>query len=568
MKYEIFGAEGVSLSFEESVAGEITYVKVKMNTSAPEVPSEFTLQWFEPVCENYSFWGPNVGTLRHLAPDWGARTTDSRIASGAPVHAVISNEGKNRTTIAISDPKIPTRISTGINEKRAEMCYKVSFFTKPTTPIDSYEATVRIDRRNDHYCDTLRDAAKWWETDCGYESATVPEHAKLPMDSLWYSFHQDLDFEKVLCECRLAKPLGLDTVIIDDGWQTTDNGGGYAYCGDWQPIGLPRIAELVEEIHKLGLKVILWFSVPFLGKYSDSFEKFKDLTLYSFFDDTVYVLDPRYKEVREYLTAFYTKAVSEWKLDGLKLDFIDSFCLGNDEGKPAHLRDYQSLEDAVEALMEDVKTALTAINSDVMVEFRQSYIGPAIRKYGNMLRVGDCPCDAMANRRAIIDLRLISGETAVHSDMLMWNVNDTPESVSLQLASILFSVPQISVHLDKVTAEQKKALAFYLDFWRENRDLLLNGSLYANAPGTLYSKAYSEKDNRAVCVNYEDPVVDGNWESFTAVNCTGGAFLYLDGFEGKSYRAVNCMGETLAEGTLTAGIEKITVPRGGMIFVK
>jgi len=566
MDYKIYGAEGVNLSIEERNYSDITYLSVKMSTPAPIVPEPFTVEWFEPVCENYSFWGPCVGTLRHLAPDWGARTTDARIASGAPVHAVISADDTNKVTISLSDPKIPTKISTGIAEKLAEMCYKVTFFTKPTTPIDSYEAIIRIDRRAIHYCDTIRAAASWWESDCGYIPAPVPEAARLPMDSLWYSFHQDLDFDKVLAECRLAKPLGLETVIIDDGWQTTDNGGGYAYCGDWKPIGLPRIKELVDEIHKLGLKVILWFSVPFLGKYSESFEKYKDLTLYSFFDDTVYVLDPRYKAVREYLIGFYTKAVGEWGFDGLKLDFIDSFCLGNEEGKPVHLRDFASLEDAVDALMVDVKRELCAINPDIMIEFRQSYIGPAIRKYGNMLRVGDCPCDSLANRRAIIDLRLTSGSTAVHSDMLMWSLKDSVESVSLQLASILFSVPQISVHLDMITEEQKKALTFYLGFWREHRDILLDGDIYASAPGTVYSNAYAQLSGKAVLVCYENPVVKGSWDEVCAVNCGCGEHLYFDGFENKSYRVVNCMGETVSEGTLSA-LEKLSVPTAGIVFV-
>ena len=566
MNYDLFGAEGASLSYTTKCDGDITYVTVNMTLPAPAVPETFTLEWFEDARENYSFWGPNVATQRNLAPDWGPRVSDSRIASGAPIHAVIANTDQNRTTIALSDPKIPTKISTGIDEKRAQMRYKVEFFTNPTTPIDSYSAVVRIDRRAVNYCDALRDAAAWWETDCGYKSAHVPEYAKMPMDSLWYSFHQDLDFDKIITECRLAKPLGLDTVIIDDGWQTVDTNGGYAYCGDWRPVGFPRIKELVEEIHKIGLEVILWYSVPFLGIYSDSFEEFKNYTLYSFFDDKVYVLDPRYKKVREYLCKFYCEAVGEWGFDGLKLDFIDSFCLGNDEGKPTHLRDYQSLEDAVEALMDDVKSALCAINPEVMVEFRQSYIGPAIRKYGNMLRVGDCPCCAMSNRRAILDLRLISGDTAVHSDMLMWCVNDTAESVSLQLASVLFSVPQISVHLDKITEEQKKTLAHYISFWREHRHILLDGKLYAADPGAVYSKAYSEKDKKAVCVNYEDPTVSGDWDSFVAVNCTGKSHLYIDGFEGKSYKVVNCMGESISEGNLAA-VSKVSVPRGGMIFV-
>ena len=42
-------------------------------------------------------------------------------------------------------------------------------------------------------------------------------------------------------------------------------------------------------------------------------------------NETFFSLDPRYKKVREYLSNLYESAVKEWDLDGLKLDFIDSF---------------------------------------------------------------------------------------------------------------------------------------------------------------------------------------------------------------------------------------------------
>lgn len=37
------------------------------------------------------------------------------------------------------------------------------------------------------------------------------------------------------------------------------------------------------------------------------------------------MLDPRYKEVRDFLSALYKKALLEWDLDGFKLDFIDEW---------------------------------------------------------------------------------------------------------------------------------------------------------------------------------------------------------------------------------------------------
>ena len=175
-------------------------------------------------------------------------------------------------------------------------------------------------------------------------------------------------------------------------------------------------------------------------------------------EKTFFALDPRYKKVRDYLCSVYVKAVEEWQLDGLKLDFIDSFVLKGKALEFDKRRDYQSLEDAIHALMTEVKEKLTSINPDILIEFRQSYVGPSIRKYGNMLRVGDCPCDILKNRFNAVNLRLTSGKTAVHSDMIMWNMEDSVENAALQFTSILYTVPQVSVRVDKLPEDHYKML--------------------------------------------------------------------------------------------------------------
>ena len=49
----------------------------------------------------------------------------------------------------------------------------------------------------------------------------------------------------------------MDTVIIDDGWHTDIQGGGYNVCGDWEvePKKIPDMKNLVERIHKTGMNV-------------------------------------------------------------------------------------------------------------------------------------------------------------------------------------------------------------------------------------------------------------------------------------------------------------------------
>jgi alpha-galactosidase len=219
--------------------------------------------------------------------------------------------------------------------------------------------------------------------------------------------------------------------------------------------------------------------------------------------------------------------------------------------------------------MTDVTNTLRAINPDVLIEFRQSYVGPAIRKYGNMLRVADCPNDAICNRQDIVTLRLTSGNTAVHSDMLMWNTDDTVESAALQLVSVMFSVPQISVRIAKLSEEHKKMLDFYLHFWRENRETLIEGKLLAANPESGYSIVCSEKDGKAIFASYTDIVVDCKaYNEIIAMNSSRSDTLIMKGACGKKYTVLNCMGEKIAEGIVDSELCEISVPLAGMICAK
>ncbi len=328
------------------------------------------------------------------------------------------------------------------------------------------------------------------------------------------------------------------------------------------------MALLVDEIHKIGQKVILWYSVPFVGMYSEKYEEFKDYFLDGCGNaGTSYALDPRYKKVRDYLVKTYVDAVTDWNLDGLKLDFIDSFRLQGKSLEHDGRRDFSSLEDGIHALMSEIKEKLTAINPNIMIEFRQSYVGPSIRKYGNMLRVGDCPCDIHKNRAGVMNLRLTSGKTAVHSDMIMWNFDDTVENAALQFTSVLYSVPQISVRVDKLPESHQKMLKAYIDFWYENKDVLLDGKLTALHPESNYSLVTSTLDGKEIATAYTYPIIDVKAEKTIAVNATDGDFLVIKNGKGKAYTVYNCMGEKLANGTISCDLEEISVSTAGRIII-
>ena len=550
----------------------IKHFTVHAKLSEKAVPEKFSVQFEIPHIECFSVWSPYLSHCRRIGPDWGPSTTYANIASSMPVQSVLSVDGNNRLTLAIDDAMSPTAIKTGVREEDGNIVVTFTFFTETTTAIEEYSATVRVDTRDIPFYDAVYDVVRWWENECGYTPLSVPEHAKLPMNSMWYSYHQNLDSESIVREARLAKELGMESIIVDDGWQTDNLGRGYAYCGDWElaTTKIPDMREVVDKVHAEGVKLILWFSVPFVGKYSRAFERFKDMVL----SDNPYQyehtqLDPRYKEVRDFLIGIYKKYLVEWDLDGFKLDFIDSFRLTPSTIAPDDRRDYESLVEAIDRLMTDITIELKKIKPDILIEFRQTYVGPAIRKYGNMLRATDCPNDAISNRKHTLDLRLTSGNTAVHSDMLMWNKDDTPESAMLQFTSILYSVPQVSLRLDTISDVHRKALQFYLSFWRENADILMNGKLHVYDTAHDYSGACAVLDKKAIYTSYVQTVIDGaDYDELTIVKASKGNSVYVKNCKGKSYTAVNCFGETISEGIIDSTIAEIELPLSGILYIK
>ena len=554
----------------------VLLLDVEMTFAEQKIPEQVVVGWTFPCIDVYSIWRPHCSPARNIGPDWSMRASSSRLASGAPFYGVFSYAGQNRMTVAVSDAQTPIEIATGVCEETSEIACEVRFFTKPINRISSYRATVYIDTRTLGYGEALKAADHFLANDCGYPSAYIPDAAKRPMYSCWYSFHQNIDVDAIVEQCKLAKEYGMESVIVDDGWQTENSERGYAYCGDWEvcPTKVADMKVFVDRVHACGMKFILWYSVPFVGIHSKAYTRFSEM----FLDGPKEVsgndwacLDPRYPEVRRYLTDIYVRAKKEWGLDGFKLDFIDCFKLFPQTKAFDERWDVLSLEDGVDRLLSEVTAALRAIDRDVLIEFRQSYFGPAIRKYGNMIRITDCPNDSLANHVSISDLKFIMDRTPIHSDMLMWNPSDMADSVAHQIICVLFSVPQISVLLHRIPKSHQNVLRFWLTYWNENRDILLDGDFSADKPEHLYTQVKSVINGRIIAVAHGNPLLTvDREEKIDFINNMGGDTLLIcakDSLGEKQYRIVDCMGNETESGkvTLNVGFHDFKVPKCGML---
>lgn len=577
----IFGSQ-----ISKDHVNKIFYLDLKLTSTEPMVFPETVIELKFPLDGVQSVWLPGMlQPAKNIRPKGileycNVVDLQTHICNFMPAGAFYSAEGLNKLSFALSDCKNLVKIEPGAYEE--EECVKVCLhlFTVPSHEMTEYQTTLRLDTSLIPVFKAVQSLSAWHEQVLNLDVMPVPKTAYGPVYSTWYAFLQNLSAQEIEDQCAIAAKLGCKTVIVDDGWQTDDNNRGYAFCGDWK-VSTKRFANMkdhVAKIHALGMKYIMWLSVPFMGKNTQNYPLYKDYMLNFNPRWGACTLDPRYPQVREFLVKTYVDLVTTYDLDGLKLDFIDEFDMRNaDEHGRAfdERRDTQSMADAVDLLMSTVRKSLSAIKPDILIEFRQNYIGPMIRQYGNLFRAHDCPDDTLMNRLTTLDLRATVGSTAVHSDMYTWNPNESVETASLNFIHTLFAVPQISPNLKHLNEQHLAMIKHWLGFWTEHCELLMQGEISAIQPEFCYSQARAYKDHEELVLDSTHSVVEiFQNPSLTRQIVVNGAMA--KSFILKSARALkvqaeifDCLGKKIAtkDLELNTSIFELEVPKSGYVVM-
>lgn len=545
------------------------------------VESETTLVRLDvPLDGAVGFWHPAAGWDRHLTADWmatGLRTVG--LVDSAPLGCLYDDAG--RAVLAFASDRLvhTTRLRFGVGERAGRFGVWLAMDLGP-----GELCRIRIAPPGGAVAETVRSLVR---RQSGTAALPVPEAGRVPAYSTWYSYHQEVSATAVEAEAELAAELGCGLLILDDGWQRGAYGGGYAGCGDWEPDPekFPDFGAHVETVHGLGLKYLAWIAPLLLGDDSAARDRLAAFAPHARPEWRCHVLDPRHEEVRRFVVDTCVRLVDRYGLDGLKIDFLDAAMVyaedstrreegtrsgggvapaedarpeggaGLAEGvRPengagredrANLEDHANPEDrgrpedggdvgeSMRVLLTELRDGLMAVRgAELMIELRQPYTGPGMLEFGNLLRAGDCPADAAGNRVRTLDLSVAGRESAVHSDMLMWDPQASPQVAARQLLSVLHAVPQISVPLAQLPAAQRAMAGFWLAFWREHRDVLTRGALDAGRPDGLHPVVIARDATRAVVVHHVsdhaatlDPT---RFAEIAVVNNTGAERVLLD----------------------------------------
>lgn len=515
------------------------------------------------------YWFPSYDGTGALPNLW----TEPKIFAtnlGLPMFCFYNELGRNRLTITLSEATKKVEVSIGVHEESAAM---IARFVFPDGVTDG-KLSIHFDDSNQLVCQSIQAGQKWLYQQHSYRLLPYNETAYSPVYSTWYSYHQSLSQANLEQQLEKFDAFHLQTLILDDGWQTDDSSRRYSFAGDWQVATkkFPDMAKHISIIQEAGVKYLIWVSLPYIGEKTKAFLTFKDKFLY--FDEyqRAGILDPRYPEVRTYLVETLLQLVKTLNIDGLKIDFVDAF---KKLSHSAEDQDKGNLEESLNILLTEITAGCLAINPNFLFEFRENYFGPNMAQFCNIIRVKDCPNDFNQNRIGLTNIRLLCPNVAPHSDMIMFNKADSLASICLQFLSCLYGVIQLSVDLQKLTPEQNEAIQFWMAYQFENKELLLHHNFIALNPHLGYDVLIAGDATKQIITCYQSGrVVDtsaiNSVERFDLINATLADGVVLSGHhlvgQKYAYTCFDLTGKQLKSGQLEIGtLQELDIPACGLV---
>lgn len=150
----------------------------------------------------------------------------------------------------------------------------------------------------------------------------------------WEATYFDFTGEKLIEIAKQAKDLGIEMLVMDDGWfgkRDDDNSG----LGDWfvneEKLGC-SLSEFVNQINEIGLKFGLWFELEMVSEDSCLYREHPEWCLTvpgrkPFRGRNQLLLDMGRKDVQEYIKKCFFDIMDQANIEYVKLDMNRS--IGN-----------------------------------------------------------------------------------------------------------------------------------------------------------------------------------------------------------------------------------------------
>ena len=276
-----------------------------------------------PLCHGIQESSSKRGTSsHHQNPTVLLCSPDCTETSGSCIGAALMYSGSFQTKIQL-DQMEQVRLVMGINPELFRWELKPSEVFDTPEVIMSYSAKG-MEKLSHNFHKVIREHVCRGK----YKLAERPV-----LINNWEATYFDFNEEKILKIAEQAASLGVDMLVLDDGWfgKRDDDCSG---LGDWfvsEEKLNGGLGKLAEKIKSLGMKFGLWFEPEMVSEDSDLYRSHPDWAIKIPSRDPVrsryqLVLDMINPEVRDYLFGAISDILKNADISYIKWDMNRSIC--------------------------------------------------------------------------------------------------------------------------------------------------------------------------------------------------------------------------------------------------
>jgi alpha-galactosidase len=303
----------------------------------------------------------------------------------------------------------------------------------------------------------------------------------------WEATNFEFDEESILQLAEQAKTLGIEMLVLDDGWfgkRINDNAG----LGDWYinhgkiPDGISGLSQKVEA---LGLKFGLWFEPEMVNKDSDLYRMHPDWILSTpnrreSYGRNQYVLDFSTPEIVDHIYGLMSKIFREsaisyvkWDMNRYITECFSRTSTADRQGEVMH-RYILGVYSLYERLTQEFPEILFEGCASGGARF-----DPGMLYYAPQSWTSD-DTDAMERLKIQYGTSLVYPLSSISA-----HVSDVPNQQILRVTPLetranvaYFGVFGYELDLSKLSEQQKSAIKAQVSFAKKHRELLQKGVFY------------------------------------------------------------------------------------------
>lgn len=328
----------------------------------------------------------------------------------------------------------------------------------------------------------------------------------------WEGMYYDVSLKKIGPQARLAKELGMELFVLDDGWFRKGN-DSRSSMGDWTcntaklPGGIEVAADLV---HGLGLKFGLWFEPEAVSRDSDLYRAHPDWILQVPGLEPregrhEYLLDLGRAEVRQYLLEVLHRYLGTGKIDYIKWDMnrpltdaVSAALPAERQGEVPHryiLGLYEILREITvsypEVLFEGCSSGGARLDAGMLAYFAQNWTSDNT--------------DARDRTDIQAGFSLLYPPEVLGAHVSITPNHQTGRSTPLETRFAVARLFNLGYELDltRCPAEERAAIAAQVAAAKEERSWLMQGTFWRHSvtrPGDRMMSAVSTDQRRCLAV--------------------------------------------------------------------